>query len=116
MMMSKPLARGWEHEDLVVWYLEQKEEEINTEQEMKDERTLVEKVLRRMVKVNIYPSYIEDKCKANDGIRTTSSCKYEEKALSMGMKALRVAQGTRTRLSTCCIPIALWRRCRHDAF
>ena len=44
-------GEGVEHEDLVVWYLEQKEEEIETEQQMNEERSLVEKVLRRMVKV-----------------------------------------------------------------
>lgn len=46
-------GEGVEHEDLVVWYLEQKEEEIETEQQMNEERNLVEKVLRRMVKVRI---------------------------------------------------------------
>lgn len=42
---------GVEQEELVVWYLEQKEDELNTEEEVEAERALVGKVLRRMVKV-----------------------------------------------------------------
>ncbi len=42
---------GVEHEELVVWYLEQKEDELNTQEELETERDLVGKVLRRMVKV-----------------------------------------------------------------
>lgn len=44
-------GEGVEQDELVVWYLEQKEEELNTEEEVEDERALVGKVLRRMVKV-----------------------------------------------------------------
>ena len=44
-------GEGVEHEDLIVWYLEQKEDEINTEQEMEEERELARKVVKRMVKV-----------------------------------------------------------------
>lgn len=44
-------GEGVEQEELAVWYLEQKEEELNTEEEVETERALVEKVLRRMVKV-----------------------------------------------------------------
>lgn len=44
-------GEGVEQEELVVWYLEQKEEELNTEEEVEVERALVGKVLRRMVKV-----------------------------------------------------------------
>ena len=47
-------GEGVEHEDLVVWYLEQKEDDMNTEQDMSDERSLVEKVLKRMVKVRLH--------------------------------------------------------------
>ena len=43
---------GVEHDELVTWYLEQKEAELSTEQEMDTERELVGKVLRRMVKVS----------------------------------------------------------------
>ena len=44
-------GEGVEQEELAVWYLEQKEEELNTEEEVEAERALVGKVLRRMVKV-----------------------------------------------------------------
>ena len=44
-------GQGVEHEELVVWYLEQKEDELDTQEELERERELVGKVLRRMVKV-----------------------------------------------------------------
>ena len=47
-------GEGVEHEELVAWYLEQKEEELNTVDELEKERELVVKVLRRMVKDNIF--------------------------------------------------------------
>ena len=50
---------GVEHEELLVWYLEQREAEINTQDEMEEERELAGKVLRRMVKVSgLPPSFI----------------------------------------------------------
>ena len=44
-------GEGMEHEELVLWYLESKEEEFDTQEEVERERELVGKVLRRMVKV-----------------------------------------------------------------
>ena len=44
-------GEGVEREDLVVWYLEQKEDELDTQDQLEQERELVGKVLRRMVKV-----------------------------------------------------------------
>ncbi len=44
-------GNGVEHNELVVWYLEQKEDELNTQDELETERDLVTKVLKRMVKV-----------------------------------------------------------------
>ena len=44
-------GQGVEHEELVVWYLEQKEGEVNTTEELEAEKALALKVLRRMVKV-----------------------------------------------------------------
>ena len=44
-------GEGVEHEELVVWYLEQKEEELHTQEDLVRERELVAKVLKRMVKV-----------------------------------------------------------------
>ncbi len=48
-------GEGVEGEDLVVWYLEQKEEEFDTQEDMESERELVGKVLKRMVKVWFSP-------------------------------------------------------------
>ena len=44
-------GEGVEHDDLVLWYLEQKEGEIDTEETLEAERDLVRKVIKRMVKV-----------------------------------------------------------------
>lgn len=44
-------GNGVEHNELVVWYLEQKEDELNTQEELETEKDLVAKVLKRMVKV-----------------------------------------------------------------
>ena len=44
-------GEGVEHEELVTWFLEQKEEEIENEAGLERMRELVAKVLRRMVKV-----------------------------------------------------------------
>ncbi len=44
-------GEGVEHEELVVWYLEQKEEELGSVEEMEGEKELVVKVMKRMVKV-----------------------------------------------------------------
>jgi len=46
-------GEGVEHEELVIWYLEQKEDELNSQEELEAERELVKKVLKRMVKVCI---------------------------------------------------------------
>ena len=46
-------GQGVEHEELVVWYLEQKEDELDTQEDLEKERELVGKVLRRMVKVGL---------------------------------------------------------------
>ncbi|KIW01914.1 uncharacterized protein PV09_06755 [Verruconis gallopava] len=44
---------GVEEEELLVWYLEQREQEIETQEDLETERDLARKVLRRMVKDNI---------------------------------------------------------------
>ncbi|KAI9877525.1 MAG: MCM DNA helicase complex subunit mcm6 [Pleopsidium flavum] len=43
-------GEGVEHEELVIWYLEQKEDELNSQVELEAEKELVKKVLKRMVK------------------------------------------------------------------
>ena len=44
-------GEGVEHEELVTWYLEQKEDELNSVEEGEQEKELVTKVIKRMVKV-----------------------------------------------------------------
>lgn len=44
-------GEGVEHDELVLWYLEQKEDELNSQEDLEREKELVGKVLRRMVKV-----------------------------------------------------------------
>jgi len=46
-------GEGVEQEELLIWYLEQIESELNNEAEMESERDLAMKVLKRMVKDNI---------------------------------------------------------------
>ena len=44
-------GEGVEHEELVTWYLEQKEEELSSVEEAEEEKELARKVIKRMVKV-----------------------------------------------------------------
>lgn len=46
-------GRGVEEKDLVMWYLEQHEAELSSEQELEQEKELVAKVIKRLVKDNI---------------------------------------------------------------
>ncbi|RAK71206.1 MCM DNA helicase complex subunit MCM6 [Aspergillus fijiensis CBS 313.89] len=46
-------GEGVEQEELLVWYLEQVESELETEEDLEQERSLAVKVLKRMVKDNI---------------------------------------------------------------
>ena len=45
-------GEGVDHEELVLWYLEQKEDDFNNVDEMEAEKDLVRKVIKRMVKVS----------------------------------------------------------------
>ncbi|KAI9821659.1 MAG: MCM DNA helicase complex subunit mcm6 [Pycnora praestabilis] len=47
-------GEGVEEEDLIVWYLEQKEDELASQEDLETEKDLVKKVLRKMVKDNIF--------------------------------------------------------------
>ena len=67
---------GVEEEDLLVWYLEQIEESLQSQEDLDTQRGLAKKVLRRMVKVGapFEQSYQEAMTIANHRIRTTCSC------------------------------------------
>ena len=56
------VGTGVEHEELLVWYLEQREAELNTQDEVRQERELAGKVLRRMVKVSLQNRLSLDVC------------------------------------------------------
>ncbi|KAJ9662376.1 MCM DNA helicase complex subunit mcm6 [Coniosporium apollinis] len=45
---------GVEEEDLLIWYLEQKESELESQEDLEQERSLAKKVLKRMVKDNVF--------------------------------------------------------------
>ncbi|KAI9765897.1 MAG: MCM DNA helicase complex subunit mcm6 [Geoglossum simile] len=47
-------GEGVDGEDLVMWYLEQREDEIGSEEELQREGELVRKVLKRLVKDNVF--------------------------------------------------------------
>jgi DNA replication licensing factor MCM6 len=46
---------GVEENDLLIWYLEQKEQELESQEDMEQQRSLARKVLKRMVKVSFNP-------------------------------------------------------------
>jgi len=49
---------GVEEEELLVWYLEQREAEMETQEDLEEEKVLARKVLKRMVKVCILPLFL----------------------------------------------------------
>lgn len=55
-------GEGVEQEDLVLWYLEQIEGELNTEEDYERERDLAGKVLKRMVKVSTASFFLQQFC------------------------------------------------------
>jgi DNA replication licensing factor MCM6 len=89
---------GVEEEELLQWYLEQRESELETQDDLHKEKALAKKVLRRMVKVTE-----TDNLKGHDSLmlnRTTFLCKFEAKALQMHKVKVSVEM---IRLSTLCI-------------
>ena len=44
-------CEGVEHEELLTWYLEQKEEQLDSVEEAGEEKELARKVVKRIVKV-----------------------------------------------------------------
>ncbi|KAJ5893662.1 DNA replication licensing factor mcm6 [Penicillium taxi] len=81
-------GEGVEHEDLIVWYLEQIEGELNSEEDMERERSLVQKVLKRMVKesvlLRITPHIMQDEPSEQDKIHYIihPNVEFEEMTIS----------------------------------
>jgi len=99
---------GVEEEELLVWYLEQREAELETQEDLDNEKMLAKKVLARMVKV--CGSEDRSLCRNQKLIitsRTTFSCRYVVRVLQTS----RARDCPRTRLFTLCIPIAPSRKC-----
>jgi len=69
---------GVEEEDLLVWYLEQKEDDMESQEDLETERALAKKVIKKMVKVSLQYRG-STKIAADDG-RTISLCRYVVKA------------------------------------
>jgi DNA replication licensing factor MCM6 len=47
---------GVEEEELLIWYLEQKENDMETQEDLEKERALAKKVLKKIIKVCSYPT------------------------------------------------------------
>lgn len=106
-------GEGVEQEELLVWYLEQIEAELNTEDDLQRERDLAVKVLKRMVKVSIPPDISFFSRIITNCHRITSSCLSAEKVYSTTNKT-RMTR--RTRPSSSCTPTALSKRCDFSSF
>lgn len=104
------VGNGVEEEELTTWYLEQREEEINDEQELEDEKVLVKKVIKRMVKVcgSFFGTYTLELMVADIlCYRIISSCKF---AGRVSLKTLEkaVVQPPAEQFS-CCIQTWRWK-------
>lgn len=76
-------GEGVEDEELLVWYLEQIESELNTEEDLQRERDLAVKVLKRMVKVCCSLKLFALSIRLADSCRIISSCQFAAKAWSV---------------------------------
>lgn len=50
---ERETGKGVDRDDLIDWYLESKEEEINDVEQLEYEKELITKALRRLVKVDL---------------------------------------------------------------
>jgi DNA replication licensing factor MCM6 len=92
---------GVEEEELLVWYLEQKEATLETQEDMEAERALAKKVLKKVVKVCFEQDLSRDP-KTNHYIRNNTSCLSVAKVLQTSKET----RGHPKRLCMCCILIA----------
>ena len=107
-------GEGVEHEELVLWYLEQKEEELNSQEDLEKEKELVAKVLRRMVKVCVVVRGGRGQSLGFVGfeltrrIRIIFSCRYG--GTGLWVRRPREVRGKWRRWFMCCIRTARLRR------
>jgi len=90
-------GQGIERDELIQWYLEQNEEEMNTEELLHQEAQLVRKVLKKLKKV-ILSTFL-----ANDRIITLWRC-AGKRIWTMRCKLTELE-----RLCTCYTPIVMWK-------
>jgi hypothetical protein len=101
------LGEGVEQEDLVVWYLEQIENNLNTQEDYDSERSLAGKVLKRMVKVRIALPLVRSDMLTDDVCRTNCFCVSLARVSWIPKSQVR----TRTRFSTSCTRTVSTKRC-----
>lgn len=98
-------GEGVEQEELLVWYLEQVESELETEEDLEQERSLAVKVLKRMVKVRTVlhlPPLHSTGLMLTHLNRTTFLCLFVDKVWSTQLMSLPKWSG----LSMSCIQTA----------
>lgn len=105
-------GEGIEGDALVQWYLEQKEEELDSEEAYNTEMALARKVLRKMVKVCCHCHCLIRRSRMlTTATRTTSSWRFAARAWRMPTATLaRAARRRQLGLSMCCTPTVRWRR------
>ena len=74
---------GVEEEDLLVWYLEQKEAELTSQEDMEQQKSLARKVLKKMVKVSLA---------CPNGLASTQLLTTGSRQMSFSSSAARVSQ------------------------
>jgi hypothetical protein len=90
---------GVEEEELLIWYLEQKESELYTQEDMEAERALAKKVLKKVVKV---------RCGRKSGVEWMLTCARNNTLCSFAVRVLRTTRDRVSQLgrrSTFCIRI-----------
>jgi DNA replication licensing factor MCM6 len=92
---------GVDEEELLIWYLEQKEATLETQEDMEAERALAKKVLKKVVKV-CSERFLSSRSSANHQLRNNTLCSSVAKALQTSKEMLGQPKG----LCMCCILIA----------
>ena len=96
---------GVEENDLLIWYLEQKEDELKSQEDMEEQRGLARKVLKRMVKVCLLIHIPPCAMYIDFSLRTTYFFRSAVKVSPMRLE--KVCRRT-TGWCTLCIPTARW--------
>ena len=103
---------GVEGEELIKWYLEEIEEELENEEDYHSEMALTRKVLKRMIKVCFPPPDSDDDFgTVANGSRITSLWLFVVMAYCRMMER-RAVRRRGIRLCMCCIRTVRWRRWR----